>query len=498
MENKKICPECGTSYPPSRSDQVYCDTTCRWNSWRKKKAKQKGASLLIPADTTPETRVKLLEGIEQTGIEDAKTSIANNLRGVIVKGQSGQQIKEDPIFKKPEGSVAPVIPKPLPEPTQVETQAYKDALAKNGVADAFVTRVLGNIALCERTIGKCEEELTKAQKAPKRNRVLNTDILDLDESLLWDELTQPLVQTERQKHLLEEIANLKHIKIELNTWLKRALEEAKKAAHHLAFVPRHEKIAKASPLQLLSIINGLKKAQGPKNEPEPQVKQDELLSGAVAVEHIEKEEPGIKSPKNRIEVETDDDLISNEQLSEMEFHCLDFQKKWLEFFGQPAVVFHLAVHGRSGHGKSNFCFQLADYLANNFGNTVYISGEEGFSKTLKDKKMFNKVESKHIYWCRHKNFEAIKSNLKNQFNFIFLDSLDTLGIDAVKLRELRALFPDSAFITISQSTKAGGMRGSNEILHDSDMAVQVHDGIATTTKNRFKKSGMEFRVFTSL
>src|SRR3972149_5698677 len=271
MENKKICPECGTSYPPSRSDQVYCDTTCRWNSWRKKKAKQKGASLLIPADTTPETRVKLLEGIEQTGIEDAKTSIANNLRGVIVKGQSGQQIKEDPIFKKPEGSVAPVIPKPLPEPTQVETQAYKDALAKNGVADAFVTRVLGTIALCECTIGKCEEELTKAQKAPKRNRVLNTDILDLDESLLWDELTQPLVQTERQKHLLEEIANLKHIKIELNTWLKRALEEAKKAAHHLAFVPRHEKIAKASPLQLLSIINGLKKAQGPKNEPEPQV-----------------------------------------------------------------------------------------------------------------------------------------------------------------------------------------------------------------------------------
>lgn len=174
-----------------------------------------------------------------------------------------------------------------------------------------------------------------------------------------------------------------------------------------------------------------------------------------------------------MEVETDEDLISNEQLSEMEFRCLDFQKKWLEFFGQPPVVFHLAVHGRSGHGKSNFCFQLANYLANNFVNTVYISGEEGFSKTLKDKKIFNKVDSKNIYWCRYKNHEAIKSKLKNQFNFIFLDSIDTLGIDVLKLRKLRELFPDSAFITISQSTKDGGMRGSNEILHDSDIAVQV-------------------------
>ena len=83
----------------------------------------------------------------------------------------------------------------------------------------------------------------------------------------------------------------------------------------------------------------------------------------------------------------------------------------------------------------------------------------------------------------------------NKFHFIFIDSLDTLKIDAARLRELREHYPQSAFITISQSTKDGKMRGSQEIIHDTDIAVKVEDGIATTTKNRYHPRGTEFRVF---
>lgn len=39
------------------------------------------------------------------------------------------------------------------------------------------------------------------------------------------------------------------------------------------------------------------------------------------------------------------------------------------------------------------------------------------------------------------------------------------------------------------------MRGSYEIVHDSDIEVDVVKGIAETNKNRFKEKGMIFEVF---
>lgn len=493
MDNKRKCPECGTSYTPSRSDQVFCTTTCRWNAWRKKKDKQKETGRLFPKHTRVQTCEKPLEGLEQTGNEQVKPRLCESLRGVITKGQPAQEIREPAPETKPL-QIPPVIPNPQPEiePPE-ESHAYKDAKAKKAAAQALFTRISNAIILGERTIANWENELRNLSYPKKPKRAPNLDMADLDESYFWNEVIDPINLAEKRKKVEEEIFSLKKARNELDKYFKKATEDLEIASKHFD----HQERVRAMILRFHALrqdkLNQTKKKE---NEPEEQI------NTIVNPRDSESEEkPGIKenpspSPKSRTEVETNDDLISNEQLSEMEFHCLDFQKKWLEFFGQPAVVFHLAVHGRSGHGKSNFCFQLANYLANNFGNTVYISGEEGFSKTLKDKKIFNKVDSKHIYWSRHKTFEAIRS-MKNQFHFIFLDSLDTLGIDAVKLRELRELFLDSAFITISQSTKDGKMRGSNEILHDSDMAVQVHEGMATTTKNRFKQCGTQLRVFPS-
>jgi len=72
---------------------------------------------------------------------------------------------------------------------------------------------------------------------------------------------------------------------------------------------------------------------------------------------------------------------------------------------------------------------------------------------------------------------------------------DNMRIDSDGMKKLRDRYKDSALITISQSTKDGKMRGSYEIVHDADIAVKVENGIATTTKNRFKEKGMGFTVF---
>ena len=79
--------------------------------------------------------------------------------------------------------------------------------------------------------------------------------------------------------------------------------------------------------------------------------------------------------------------------------------------------------------------------------------------------------------------------------FIFIDSLNTLQIDAKRLKKLKEYYNQSAFITISQSTKDGKMKGNNEILHDADTVIGVHKGMATTSKNRFNASDRQFEVF---
>lgn len=63
------------------------------------------------------------------------------------------------------------------------------------------------------------------------------------------------------------------------------------------------------------------------------------------------------------------------------------------------------------------------------------------------------------------------------------------------MKKLRSRYKGFALVTISQSTKDGKMRGLYEIAHDLDMAVKVENGIARTTKNRFKEKGWSLMFF---
>lgn len=149
-----------------------------------------------------------------------------------------------------------------------------------------------------------------------------------------------------------------------------------------------------------------------------------------------------------------------------------------------------------GEGKSTFAIQFAKYLAESIGRAVYISGEEGFTKALRDKFMNNDGVSKYIDIADLRTFDDIIKNIQPEvYNFIFIDSLDNMRIDAEKMRKIRERYKNSALITISQSTKDGKIRGSNELVHDCDISVCVENGIAKTPKNRFKEKWMVFEVF---
>ncbi|MDZ4786578.1 MAG: DNA cytosine methyltransferase [bacterium] len=207
--------------------------------------------------------------------------------------------------------------------------------------------------------------------------------------------------------------------------------------------------------------------------------------------------------KNSIEViasrSENPKIISSDQLQNMHFDTLQFNGKWDAFFGNTSLNFFAVLYGLPGHGKSTFAIQFAKFLADNLGKVIYISGEEGFSMTFKNKFVLNKVDSKQLFVADLRTFDDIMRVVPAEsYRFIFIDSLDNMNIDADKMKAIRRKYKNAAIISICQSTKAGLMRGSQEIVHDSDIVIQVQDGLATTTKNRFKEKGMTYEVFEEL
>lgn len=138
------------------------------------------------------------------------------------------------------------------------------------------------------------------------------------------------------------------------------------------------------------------------------------------------------------DIVTDEKIICSNDLKKMEFKSLNFQDKWQDLFGNPAISFHLVVHGKPGQGKSTFCLQFAHYLVSNYGKVLYVSGEEGFSKTMKDKFESNNAFSKNLYLADIHSSEELTGTIKpNTFHLIFIDSLNNMGIDIVQMKELR-------------------------------------------------------------
>jgi len=191
-------------------------------------------------------------------------------------------------------------------------------------------------------------------------------------------------------------------------------------------------------------------------------------------------------------------IISSLDLAGIRFTSLNFTGIWDQFIGQPTNNFHIIIHGKPGGGKSTFAIQFAKYLSDNFGKVIYISGEEGLSKTLQSKFLLTGSTSRNIDVADLRSYnDIIRSVASKSYPFIFIDSLNTMKISVDELRDLRNRYNESAIITISQATKGGLIRGSNELIHDCDVHLIVDAGIATTSKNRFRIAGeTSYAVFS--
>lgn len=181
-------------------------------------------------------------------------------------------------------------------------------------------------------------------------------------------------------------------------------------------------------------------------------------------------------------------IMNSMDFANMKFNSLGLKGKWLQLIGDPSTNFTVMVYGKPKMGKSYLCVEFAGYLARNHGKVLYVAKEEGLDKTLQDKLNDKEVKHPNLYVA-----SALPAGL-SFYDFIFLDSVNKLGLNPDDLNRLKATYPDKSFIYIFQTTKEGKFRGANTFQHDVDSVIEVPERGKAVQFGRFNQGG-EISIF---
>lgn len=134
-------------------------------------------------------------------------------------------------------------------------------------------------------------------------------------------------------------------------------------------------------------------------------------------------------------------------------------------------------------GKSYLCIDFAGYLARHHGKVLYVAKEEGLDFTLQKKLNDKDVKHENLFVA-----SELLSDL-NPYQYIFLDSVNKMGLSAEDLTALKKSYPHKSFVFIFQTTKDGNFRGSNSFQHDVDVVVEVPERGKAVGFGRFSQGG---------
>lgn len=183
-------------------------------------------------------------------------------------------------------------------------------------------------------------------------------------------------------------------------------------------------------------------------------------------------------------------LMSSVDFSKMQFETMGFSKKWRDLIGDPNRGFTAMVFGKPKTGKSYLCIDFAGYLARHHGDTLYVAKEEKLDATLHKKLSDKEVAHPHLFVS-----DYLPEDL-TVYDFIFLDSVNKLGLSVKDLEELRKKYPGKSFIFIFQTTKQGVFRGRNEFMHDVDVVIEIPEKGKAVQYGRYNQGG-EMGIFDS-
>lgn len=176
-------------------------------------------------------------------------------------------------------------------------------------------------------------------------------------------------------------------------------------------------------------------------------------------------------------------IMPSKEFTNLHFNTIGFSGKWLDFIGDPAPGFTAMVFGMPKMGKSYLCIDFAGYLARNHGKVLYVAKEEKLDATLQKKLKDKDVAHENLFVS-----DALPTELSS-YDFIFLDSVNKLGLTAKDLEKLKTQNKGKSFVFIFQATKGGQFKGNNEFQHDVDVVIEIPEKGIATQYGRFNQGG---------
>jgi hypothetical protein len=293
------------------------------------------------------------------------------------------------------------------------------------------------------------------------------------------------------------------------SFIKRFLEFHDKVLHKNTFeifidelqkVIQEKKITKKSPAAreiqyiqeaTIAAFNTMRNAKHFQIKPETQKRLKSIIEKYEnAYEDLDREY--VKKKKKSVPLNgitpNPENVMCSTDFTNLEFKTIGFKDKWLDFIGDPAPGFTAMVYGRPKMGKSYLCVDFAGYLARNHGKVLYVAKEERLDKTLQDKLKNKEVAHINLFVA-----DMLPSDLTN-YNFIFLDSVNKLGLSAKDLEILKENNKGKSFIYVFQVTKDGKFRGNNEFQHNVDVVIDLPELGKAVQFGRFNQ-GSDLNIF---
>ena len=150
--------------------------------------------------------------------------------------------------------------------------------------------------------------------------------------------------------------------------------------------------------------------------------------------------------------------IYGKQLLEKTYKTFPFEGEWARALGNPEVAGFWLIYGKEKQGKTWFSLKLAEHLST-YETTMYISAEQGTSKTFQDAYMRAQLDpfNRRLKIVPYTEIAEIENTLGKQRSskVVIIDNTTIYKdeLTAPKLREWSRKYRNTLFIFLSHEEK---------------------------------------------
>ncbi|MBA2613342.1 MAG: hypothetical protein H0U95_15345 [Bacteroidetes bacterium] len=183
-------------------------------------------------------------------------------------------------------------------------------------------------------------------------------------------------------------------------------------------------------------------------------------------------------------------VMSVEDVKHKKYNSVPLSDKWKALLGEICLPTHLFVYGSGGSGKTSWALLFTQHLATLGYKILYVAGEQ--FDTPPFTKLLNQLNI--IAGDNYKIVGKLDTLNPADFDFVVLDTKDSLEIDTMQFLKLKEDFKQQSFIIVSHGIKTGEFKGKEQWRNIVDVMVYGENGTIRTgqDKNRWGGAGEMF------